>query len=364
MISNNIPATVTLPPQHPDTFKQRAHNADTTMTPNQRAAGKPLGSVFQQVYCPNATHVVTLPAAAVEHMPKSGLHIKRLVLCAHHHSDLLHAASPAPAATSTTEAGAARPRCPKGGRCKYVHARVGVAEMRTMPRTQVHVNNAWRSLDDVEYERFPAEANGGRPVRVRCPDGGATCDAMEPQFMLRTKARLPDGNDPATATATNTTTNNNNNSSSTAPLRHCAHYYYGRECILGPDCAFVHAVYIDPRAGKNQRAPPAHLLKTRPGGVGDGSARPPGCTDHHQRRRVSDASSDSDGNNHHYASGSALGSPSGRSTASGGSEHCASGRFRHDPYSVASTRRCVRCELLAAAAAAGEAARDADAGIQ
>ena len=320
--SGNAATVYTLPPQHPDTFKQRAHNADSAMTPYQRAAGKPLGSVFQQVYCPNATH---------------------------------------PAATSTTEAGASRPRCPKGGRCKYVHARVGVAEMRTMPRTQVHVNNAWRSLDDVEYERFPAGANGGRPVRVRCPDGGATCDAMEPQFMLRTKARLPDGNDPAN-TATNATANNNNNT--TAPLRHCAHYYYGRECILGPDCAFVHAVYIDPRAGKNQRAPPAHLLKARPGGVGDGSGRPPVCDHHHQPRRNSDASSDSEDHHHHYASGSALGSPSGRSTASGGSERCASGRFRHDPYSVASTRRCVRCELLAAAAAAGEAARDADAGIQ
>ena len=41
------------------------------------------------------------------------------------------------------------------------------------------------------------------------------------------------------------------------PLSHCAHYYLRRQCDLGSDCKFIHAVYVD--RGVQQlykRAPP------------------------------------------------------------------------------------------------------------
>lgn len=42
-----------------------------------------------------------------------------------------------------------------------------------------------------------------------------------------------------------------------APLSHCAHYYLRRQCDLGSDCKFIHAVYVDSTVRQlYKRAPP------------------------------------------------------------------------------------------------------------
>mmetsp|Transcript_35771 Transcript_35771/g.110265 ORF Transcript_35771/g.110265 Transcript_35771/m.110265 type:complete len:313 (-) Transcript_35771:265-1203(-) len=296
--------SLTLPPYHPDVFK-RAHVAHRGAAapaqhqphdPYTRAASVPSACVRQQVFCPRATNVVTIPSETIVHMPKSGLHIKRLALCAHHHQAPLPNVNP--------------DGCPKGNRCKYVHTTLTVADLRTMPRTEVHENTAWRAVEDCTYERFPA----GTHLRVASPDGSATCDEMDSAFVLKTNVDLR------------------------APtLRHCAHFYYSRTCILGPSCGFVHAVFIDPRAGKNQRAPPAHHLP---------------AVRAQQDRRSSDealaAAGDGDADPSRRSPGDwSGGSDNDASSSDRSLDDCASGRFRHDPYSPRRPKHCVPCLFMA-----------------
>jgi len=166
---------------------------------------------MQQVYAPGFKAVLTIPAKAIRHLPPASLNVTRLVLCANY--------------DPRNPEGS----CPMGARCKFVHADATCA-----PQHEIHVNYAWRSLDEVAYDRFPA----GEILHVAPPNSKATGDVMDSQLALKTKALA----------------------SHRRPLSHCAHYYFNRTCNLGPECRFIHAVFIDPKAKEHQRAPaPAQL---------------------------------------------------------------------------------------------------------
>jgi len=113
--------------------------------------------------------------------------------------------------------------CRMGDSCKFVHADTSSAREHT-----VHVNFAWQSLESCTYERFPA----GKEMHVATPNCNVVVDVMDSCFVLKTKALQ-----------------------GATKLTHCAHYYFNRTCNLGPDCHFVHAVYVDPTAVPGQRAP-------------------------------------------------------------------------------------------------------------
>jgi hypothetical protein len=150
-----------------------------------------------------------IPTARVIQAPERLLPLESLVLC------------PAfdPAFPSLTE-------CPLGAACRHVHA-----DVTGLPLIEVHVNYAWRSLEDVAYPRHEA----GTVVQVAPPNTHRTIDAIDTGLMLRTHAL----------------------SAPRRPLSHCAHYYFNRECNLGCECRFVHAVFIDSatRPCRLRRAP-------------------------------------------------------------------------------------------------------------
>jgi hypothetical protein len=165
----------------------------------------------QQVYAPGFKAVLNVPSKEIRHLPPASLNVTRLVLCANY--------DPQNPETS----------CPMGARCKFVHADATCASQH-----EIHVNYAWRSLDEVAYERYPP----GEILQVAPPNSKAAGDVMDSQLALKTKALQ----------------------SHRRPLSHCAHYYFNRTCNLGPECRFIHAVFIDPNAKEHQRAPaPAQL---------------------------------------------------------------------------------------------------------
>jgi hypothetical protein len=132
--------------------------------------------------------------------PSQFLALETLVLC------------PAfdPAFPSLTE-------CLLGAACRHVHA-----DVTGLPLIDVHVNYAWRTLEDVTYPRHEA----GTTVQVAPPNSRQVTDTIETRFLLRTRAlRVARG-----------------------ALNHCAHYYLSRQCNLGEECSFVHAVFVDPEA--------------------------------------------------------------------------------------------------------------------
>jgi len=166
---------------------------------------------MQQVYAPGFKAVLAVPVKEIRHLPPASLNVTRLVLCANY--------------DPRNPEGS----CPMGARCKFVHADATCA-----PQHEIHVNYAWRSLDEVAYERFAS----GEILQVAPPNSKATGDVMDSQLALKTKALA----------------------SHRRPLSHCAHYYFNRTCNLGPECRFIHAVFIDPKAKEHQRAPaPAQL---------------------------------------------------------------------------------------------------------
>jgi hypothetical protein len=99
------------------------------------------------------------------------------------------------------------------------------------------VNYAWRSLEEVSYDRC---APGGT-VRVVVPNSAEAPAELPTEKLLKTRAL----DKPRTV------------------LSHCAHYYFNRTCNMGPDCQFVHAVFIDPTAKLHQRAPPPFQMQRK-----------------------------------------------------------------------------------------------------
>jgi hypothetical protein len=122
-----------------------------------------------------------------------------------------------------------------------------------LPLIEVHVNYVWRSLEDVTYPRHEA----GSTVQVAPPNSLQAIDVIETGCLLRTHVL----------------------SAGRRPLSHCAHYYFNRECKLGGECRFVHAVFIDPGAHTNglRRAPaPIQLGRYTPSAKGlNGRVRGP-----------------------------------------------------------------------------------------
>jgi uncharacterized coiled-coil protein SlyX len=172
-----------------------------------------------QVYTSGFDRVLNLPRKAIKHLPPANLNVTRLVICTNY--------DPRAAAPDQT--------CPMGDRCKFVHA--DVAASRDHP---IHVNYAWRSLEEVTYERYPP----GEALTVAAPNSKMASEVYEPHTLLKTRALA----------------------SSRRPLSHCAHYHFNRTCNLGHECRFVHAVFVDPNAKEHQRAPIAtirHQMKSQ-----------------------------------------------------------------------------------------------------
>jgi hypothetical protein len=201
--------------------------------------------------------------------------------------------------------------CMMGDNCQHVHA-----DVRGLVVVCAHINYAWRSLDDVTYARHAA----GDVVHVAAPNCGVEVDVMDSGSLLVTKAL----------------------ESNRRPLTHCAHYYLNRRCNLGPDCRFVHAVFVNENARPRQRAPaPVQLgrevLPTRRSDIIASDASPVYATQAEstpKRALSSNLSSTSDhGSSLHAASQSVtsgLSTPEFRGTSP--SQHR---RWRHDPYTAA-----------------------------
>jgi hypothetical protein len=168
----------------------------------------------------------SLPATRVHQMPAKLLETETLVLCPYFNSRW------------------PLDSCPMGTACRLIHA-----DTAGLKPTEVHVNIAWRSMDQVEYPRHAA----GETLHVAAPNSQNPTDIMDSSCVLVTKAL----------------------SSKRRPLTHCAHYYFNRQCNLGADCRFVHAVFIDPNASFRRRAPaPVQLGRgLAAAGPGEGECR-------------------------------------------------------------------------------------------
>jgi hypothetical protein len=168
----------------------------------------------------------SLPATRVHQMPAKLLETETLVLCPYFNSRW------------------PLDSCPMGTACRLIHA-----DTAGLKPTEVHVNIAWRSMDQVEYPRHAA----GETLHVAAPNSQNPTDIMDSSCVLVTKAL----------------------SSKRRPLTHCAHYYFNRQCNLGADCRFVHAVFVDPNASFRRRAPaPVQLGRgLAAAGHGEGEGR-------------------------------------------------------------------------------------------
>ena len=126
------------------------------------------------------------------------------------------------------------------GTCRYVHANTQRAKIHT-----IHVNYAYREAKSCSFPRF----DGEQEVRVHAPPAQkyATEDSggiFKLNHLLVTKCD-----------AVLDTTGRR-------MARRCAHFYYGRECFLGPECTFAHVIHIDPAAKEGARAPaPAEMVR-------------------------------------------------------------------------------------------------------
>ena len=118
--------------------------------------------------------------------------------------------------------------CARGNRCPRVHATIPPDARRTF----VHMNWAWRSLEECQYRRHPS----GHTIPVGEPPsaGSNIIDHVDSGYILRTRCRLYDRDRPPT---------------------HCAHFYYVRECQRAENCDFAHVVFINRRAVAFQLAP-------------------------------------------------------------------------------------------------------------
>jgi hypothetical protein len=192
----------------------RSHYPDiNAAAPTRQHHVNPNGTMA--VYAPGFKYVLNLPREAIVHLPPASLNVTRLVLCSNYDARDPHRS------------------CTMGERCKFVHADTGRAREHN-----IHVNYAWRSLDEITYERFDA----GTDLHVCPPNSKLPSDVMDSGLVLKTKAL----------------------ESTRRPLSHCAHYYFNRTCNLGSDCHFIHAVFIDPTAKQHQRAPvPSQLGEGR-----------------------------------------------------------------------------------------------------
>lgn len=199
----------------PASSNARRNNTNTSTARHAANTNTNTKPTTYQVYSPGFGEVLTIQARDVHQMPPSALNVTRMVLCANY------------------TANAPTTSCAMGSRCKFVHADTSRARKQA-----IHVNYAWRSVEEVSYDRFPA----GETFEVAPPNSKVATDVMDSHMTLMTKAL----------------------DSKRRPLSHCAHFYFNRACNLGADCQFIHAVFIDPTAKPHQRAPvPSQLGEGR-----------------------------------------------------------------------------------------------------
>ena len=180
---------------------------DSKMPSKQKKAQIPLEQGSVQVVERNSSTLYIIPKDDIYYIPMDA---KRLVLC-----EYFDARDPVQS-------------CRFGNECRWVHADTS----RTV-RKHIHVNWAWRSLEECKYPTLPA----GIKLNIREPPSTNSdiIDTVDSGYVLRTRCVFDDPKRPAA---------------------HCAHFYYGRECHLGSLCDFAHVVYIDPNAWFGERAPP------------------------------------------------------------------------------------------------------------
>ena len=173
----------------------------------QKKTQIPLEQGSVQVVERNSSTLYIIPKDDIYYIPMDA---KRLVLC-----EYFDARDPVQS-------------CRFGNECRWVHADTS----RTV-RKHIHVNWAWRSLEECKYPTLPA----GIKLNIREPPSTNSdiIDTVDSGYVLRTRCVFDDPKRPAA---------------------HCAHFYYGRECHLGSLCDFAHVVYIDPNAWFGERAPP------------------------------------------------------------------------------------------------------------
>jgi hypothetical protein len=175
---------------------------------NSRAQGQ---APTLSLHDPEFKNLITVPLSAVHHLPPAHLEISRLVLCRKYDP------------RNPTES------CPMGESCKFVHIDMATPELQVQ---SIHVNYAYRSLEEVPHERLPA----GEQVAVMAPNGRAPSQLVPSEMILKTRGA--------------------ENRNSGKPVSHCAHYFYNRMCNRGERCSFLHCLFIDPTAADFQRAPP------------------------------------------------------------------------------------------------------------
>lgn len=164
------------------------------------------------VHDPDFENLVTIPLSHVHHLPPAHLEISRLVLCRRYN------------ANEGAES------CPMGDSCKFVHADLASQNVHSK---SIHVNYAWRSLEDVKFDRLPA----GDMLEVMAPNNRAPVQLLPSEYVLVTKGA---------------TTRHEHQGT----LSYCAHYFFNRMCNRGDRCNFIHAALVDPTATEFQRAPP------------------------------------------------------------------------------------------------------------
>ena len=69
--------------------------------------------------------------------------------------------------------------CPNGNRCEFVHVNTDGGLIATQ---DIHVNYAWRSLDEVKYERLPA----GKLLQVLAPNNRPPVESIPSELLLAT----------------------------------------------------------------------------------------------------------------------------------------------------------------------------------
>ena len=162
------------------------------------------------------SELITVPHCQISHIPQlletrkiDKGPIKHPILC-----DRFHPLNPA--------------SCMKGKNCNRVHAVI-----RGCPRKSIHINWAWRSLEECTYPRLQP----GRTIHVQEPTSAKSgvVDIFDSGFALKTRCVFDDPSRPAI---------------------HCAHFYYGRECHIAGRCDFAHIVYLNKNSEKLERAPP------------------------------------------------------------------------------------------------------------
>ncbi|CBZ25639.1 conserved hypothetical protein [Leishmania mexicana MHOM/GT/2001/U1103] len=162
------------------------------------------------VYDSDFETLLSIPASQVLHRPNPALGVSRLVLC--RKFSLENPQS-----------------CSKGEMCKFVHA-----DIRKASRCSIHVNYAWRNLALCTYPRLPA----GDEITVLAPNERSPSEVIPSERILVTRGST-------------------NWREHTAPLSHCAHYYFNRMCNRGKRCNFIHAVHVDPNVQGDFKHAPA-----------------------------------------------------------------------------------------------------------